>query len=143
MVHDGQKRLLNDAQKNSLTITLRLLEERILELKRLKREQQLIGLLFHFENDIPSEKLDQLDQRFDRILQLIEQAKAKFNLPEKTTTLSSYLNAFTSYFWSLLMDERSEKLTRYGEVQPGLQPELDPLIEQLVDELQAIDRSQR
>lgn len=106
MAHDGKNRLLNNAQKKSLTVTLRLLEERLLDLKRLMREREVSGLLFRFENDIASDQLDQADQRFDRILELIEQAKRKFELPEKKTTLSSYLQAFTNYFWLLLMDEK-------------------------------------
>lgn len=143
MAFDGQNSLLNNAQKNSLTVTLRLLEERILDLKQLMRERQLKGLLFRFENDISSEQLDQLRQSFDRILELIAQLKKKFNLADKTMTLSSQLNAFTSHFWSLLMDEKSKKLGRYGEVKTGLKEELDPLIKKLLEQLHMIDKCQK
>lgn len=106
-------------------------------------QSQSSYLLFRFENDLPSDRLDQLEQLFDQILELIGKAKEKFNLAEKTNTLSSYLQAFTNYFWSLLMDETSAKLARYGNVKPGLKAELDPLIDQLIEQLQMIDRCQR
>ncbi|MCU0644077.1 MAG: hypothetical protein MUC94_07420 [bacterium] len=143
MAHDGQNKLLNNAQKNSLAVTLRLLEERILELKKLQSEQHIAGLLFRFENDVPSDQLPVLERNFDYLLELVEKGKQKFDLPERTTTFSSYLQAFTSYFWSLLMDEKSDKLARYGNVASGLKEELDPLIEQLIDQLQAIDNCQK
>jgi hypothetical protein len=143
MAHDGQNKWLNDAQRNSLAVTLRRLEERILELKKLQSEPHIAGLLFRFENDIPSDQLPLLEQRFDHLLELIEQARQKFDLPRRTTTFSSHLQAFTSYFWSLLMDEKSDKLARYGKVAAKLKEELDPLIDRLVEQLRAIDQYQR
>ena len=145
MAQDGQNSLLNDAQKSSLTVTLRLLEERILEFKKLQSERNLSGLLFRFENDLSADrnKRDRLEQSFDQILEVIRKAKQKFDLHEKTISLSIHFQAFTSYFWSLLMDETSEKLARYGSVAAGLKDELDPLIEQLIEQLLVIDDSQK
>lgn len=143
MAHDGQNSLLNNAQKNSLAVTLRLLEERILELKKLIHQRRIAGVLFRFENNLPADQLTRLEQSFDNLLELIEQTKRKFNLPERTATFSSYLQAFTSYFWSLLMDEKSDKLARYGSVAAGLKEELDPLIDRLVEQLRKIDQCQR
>lgn len=143
MAHDGQHSLLSDAQKNSLTVTLRLLEERILFYKMLLNKQLLPGLLTRYEIDRPAELLSRLENNFDQILDLVKRAKEKFDLTGKTTTLTSSLNAYTSYFWSLLIDLKSDKLVRYGDVKPGLKQELDPLIDQLIEQLQMIDRCQK
>lgn len=140
MAHDGKHFLLNEAQINSLAVVLRLLEERILSLKQLLNDRHLNGVLLFHKNDMSSEQIERLDRSFNRILQTIRQAKDKFGLEEKTTTFSSHLQAFTGYFWSVLTDEKAEKLARYGHVAPELKDELNPLIDQIMGQLQLIDR---
>lgn len=126
---------LNNAQKNSLTVTLRLLEERINSLKNLLNEQQFSHILNSYINDQTLEQRVQINGSYNQMLASIERIKEKFDLPVKTSSYSSYLKAFFGYFWALLLDAKTDKLVRYGEVAEELKEELDPLIDELIQQL--------
>lgn len=124
--------LLNEAQKNSLAVTLRLLEKRILMLELLMQHGRLDGRLYSFVKDIDEAEEQRLKGIFAAIKQLVSRLQKRFDLPKKTTLLSSNIIGFSNYFDTLLLDELSPKLARYGDVDKRCRQELDPIINELI-----------
>lgn len=135
--------LLNEAQKNSLAVTLRLLEERILFLRYMVRERRIEGILFQFDNNFSEQERERLERKFEQLLETIQVIKDTFDLPQKAMTLSAMVNVFSSHFWSLLLDEKSPALKRYGQVDAQLAKVLDPLIDRLIHLLSELDGLRR
>jgi len=130
--------LLNPAQKNSIRIALRLLEERLFWIEVLLSQKGHNGILYRFENDLSNSEISQLQAIFKKIEELIVTFKETFNLSAEKEKLSQILNGSTSYFWSIVADKKADKLKRYGGVSPDLSRELDPLIDHLIELLNEI-----
>jgi len=125
-------RLLNEAQKNSLAVTLRMLEERILILELLMQQGSLDGRLYSFSMDISEKEEQRVRDIFAAIKQIVSQLQEGFDLPGKTNLLSSTLIGFSNYFDTMLLDELSAKLKRYGAVDKRCRQQLDPLLQELI-----------
>ncbi len=132
--------LLNPAQKNSIRIALRLLEERIFWIEVLLSQKEHDGILYRFENDLTSSQVSQLQTIFKKIEDLIAAFKQTFDLVGENEKLSQILNGSSSYFWSIVADKKADKLKRYGDVSQDLAKELDPLVNNLIDLLNEVKR---
>ncbi|GBE26170.1 hypothetical protein BMS3Bbin03_00081 [bacterium BMS3Bbin03] len=129
---ENENTLLNQAQKNSVSIALRLLEENIFRIRLILAQRSYNGHLYSFRVDLDDDQISNLQEIFDNILERITAAKKGLNLISTNDLLSQSLNGSASYFWSVLIDEKSEKLKRYGDVSPFLKQELDPTIDQII-----------
>ncbi|HOT98755.1 MAG TPA: hypothetical protein PLN61_04455 [bacterium] len=131
--------LLNDAQRTSLTVTLRIIEKQLLTMQMLIREGTIKGSLYRLQADFPPDTLTSLSGHIGRILISIRNLTERFGLDGKADTYSAMIQASRAYFQILLADVKSDKLRRYGEVAPLLEAELDPLINKLVEEIELLN----
>lgn len=117
---------LNTAQQTSLSITLREFETRLSRLR---------VLLDHYESSIrlTPQGVDRLRQMIDRQQTIIDELYRRFQLKRETIDVVQSMIAELSISWTQLVDTRSDKLDRYGEVDPHLTSTLDPAITELVD----------
>lgn len=127
--------LLNEAQKRSLSTSLRLLEERIHFIELLLSHGSYHGILFNLEVDLNNGKIKELQTLLLKIRNDLKEFKRCFDLKEKTLTLNSVLNSTATYFWTVLEDERPKKLKRYGRVHSSLSKILSPLLDELIANL--------
>ncbi|NOY78746.1 MAG: hypothetical protein GXO76_12855 [Calditrichaeota bacterium] len=134
------KALLNPAQKNSIRIALRLLEERLFWIETLLSQKEHRGILYSFQNDLSHSQISHVQTLFQEIEGLIARFKEVFDLPSEEEKLSQIMNGSTSYFWSIIADKKADKLKRYGDVSPDLSRELDPLVDHLIALLNEIKR---
>ncbi|MDZ7371005.1 MAG: hypothetical protein ONB12_07545, partial [candidate division KSB1 bacterium] len=93
--------LFNEAQKTSLTVTLRMLEEEILLLKRLLQGGRPQSIMFRYEDDIEPQARQGILARFEDVLKTIREMRDKFELPTKIIKQSSLIEAFLGSFWAL------------------------------------------
>ena len=135
-----EKPLLNPAQKNSIRIALRLLEERLFWINVLLSQKEHNGILYRFQNDLTNSQISHVQAIFQKIEDLIATFKETFSLSSEKEKLSQILNGSTSYFWSILADKKTEKLKRYGVISLDLSSELDPLVSHLIGLLNEIRR---
>ena len=118
--------MLNDAQKTSLVISLRELEA------RLGRIQVLLDLN-EFSTRLEPEVVSQLRASVHQQQAAMDVLFRRFRLPHETIDVVQTLIAELSISWTQLVDTRSDKLGRYGTVDPRLGTELDPELNQLVE----------
>ena len=127
-----KKPLLNNAQKNSLQVSLRMLEEKILTMEMLIENKTMTGELYSFNVDLAEDEIENLKNIFIEMHKLIAEMKHIFNFDDQEEFLSKQLVGMSAYYWTIFMDETSEKLKRYGDVSPQLENILDPMIEKFV-----------
>ncbi len=115
---------LNIAQKTSLGITLREFEVRLTRLRVLLEQYESVTRL-------TPEGVARLREMLDREQAIIDDLFRRFQLKRETIDVVQSMMAELSISWTQLVDSRSDKLGRYGEVDPGLKSSLDPAIDQL------------
>lgn len=126
------KELLNAAQYRSISIVLRMLEERLHQAEVwLQGAGEEAGLLYHRTLISPPERRALVQQQIAEALQLIATLQQTFQLEAEEDDLRRTIRAALSASWADLCDARSATLRRYGEVHPELAAVLDPAIERL------------
>lgn len=117
---------LNIAQKTSLSITLREFEVRLARLRVLLEQHESVTRL----TPVGVERLRQI---VDRQQAMIDDLFRRFDLKRETIDVVQSMIAELSISWTQLVDSRSDKLSRYGEVDLDLQTTLDPAIDQMIE----------
>ncbi len=118
---------LNIAQKTSLGITLREFEVRLARLRVLLEQQESVTRL-------TPEGVARLRQMINRQQALIDDLFRRFQLKRETIDVVQSMIAELSISWTQLVDSRSDKLGRYGEVDVDLKGTLDPAIDQMIED---------
>jgi len=80
------------------------------------------------------EGVARLRQMIDRQQVLIDDLFRRFQLKRETIDVVQSMIAELSISWTQLVDSRSDKLGRYGEVDPDLKATLDPAIDQMIED---------
>jgi uncharacterized coiled-coil protein SlyX len=117
---------LNTAQQTSLSITLREFEARLTRLR---------VLLDHYETSIrlTPDGMARLRHMIDQQQTVVDELYRRFQLKRETIDVVQSMIAELSISWTQLVDTRSDKLNRYGEVDSDLKSTLDPALTELVD----------
>ncbi len=123
--------LLNGSQKFSVFVTLRTLEERLRQADAWLQGEEEHGRLYHRALTLSPEQREQARQRIAEALQVINDLASRLDLEATYDDAGGHIRAGLSESWANLCDIRSQKLRRYGEVQPGLSAVLDEPVEQL------------
>jgi len=123
--------LLNGSQKFSVFVTLRALEERLHQADAWLRGEEEHGRLYHRTLTLSPEQRQQARQRIDEALRVIDDLASRLNLEATYDDAGGHIRAGLSESWANLCDIRSQKLRRYGKVQPALSAVLDEPVEQL------------
>ena len=117
---------MNTAQQTSLSITLREFESRLARLRVLLEQYESVTRL-------TPEGADHLRQIIDHQQAIIDDLFLRFQLKRETIDVVQSMIAELSISWAQLVDSRSDKLGRYGEVDADLKSMLDPALDQLVE----------
>ncbi len=124
--------LLSQTQKNSLAAILQLIEKNLYNVRLQLKAGEYNGVVYSVKIEISPCQLDKICNKIKQIEDEILFLKERYDLPVKERTLSKQLMSLSSYFWSVLIDKKTEKLKRYGAVPDQLKTELDPHIDSLI-----------
>jgi hypothetical protein len=117
---------LNEPQKISVSIALRELETRLVRLRTLLDQDSL-------SQRLTPDALKRLRALLDRQQAIIDELYQRFGLARESIDVAQTLIAEFSIAWTQLVDIHSQKLRRYGEVDPALVSTLDPAIDELTE----------
>jgi hypothetical protein len=123
--------LLNPYQKNSLRVTLQMLEENLRHTLEWLDGREENGILYSRTLNLPKENREQARQRIKAALGSIENLSRKFGLHKESSDAASMLRGELTVSWANLLDTRAKKLVRYGDVHPELASILDSDIQNL------------
>ncbi len=125
--------LLNPYQKNSLRVSLLMLEENLPRAKEWLDGREENGILYYRNLKISEETKQQATQRIQAALELIEKLSSEFELDREFQSAASILQGDLTINWANLVDTKSNKLRRYGQVHPELGDMLDTDIQNLAE----------
>lgn len=125
--------MLNTAQRNSLTITLRMFEEELRQIETWLRGDPTAGILYRSSLRLPPESRALALQTIELALEEIGALAREFDLEPVEHDLAAAVVAEMSVNWTHLCDARAGPLKRYGEVDPRLAHKLDPHINRLAE----------
>ncbi len=123
--------LLNAHQHSSLTIALRSFEEELRQADAWLQGRLDKGILYRQTLTLPAEARAAARRYVADALFHIAEMAEEFGLEQLEEPLEASIAARMSLSWATLCDVRSDKLTRYGTVDPRLSPLLDSRSEYL------------
>jgi hypothetical protein len=123
--------LMNPAQRASVTITLKLMEENLRQAYQWLNTPEFEGILFRRGTSLTEEQRTKILEEIAEGLDLIAQMAGYFDLQPIDEDLGAAIRGQMSADWANLMDTRAKKLARFGKVEPRLAQVLDPGIERL------------
>lgn len=118
--------MFNEPQKISVSIALRELETRLVRLRTLLDQDSL-------SQRLTPDALNRLRALLDRQQAIIDELYRRFGLARESIDVVQTMVAEFSIAWTQLVDVRTQKLIRYGEVDPALVSTLDPAISELTE----------
>jgi hypothetical protein len=125
---------LNQSQFRSVTISLRLLEERLVDIERVIAQDEK-GILYERVAHFTPEQLAQMRELIAVMRQGIQHATDEFHLPREEHNVERYIVGTLSLTWESLEEIRSRHLKSYGDVDPALRDTLDPILRLLIQQL--------
>lgn len=123
--------LLNDLQRNSLRITLRLAEEALQDASRHLDEAPYEGILHGMADDLTPHQKEAITAEMGRAREILRSLRARFGLSPEVHEKSRLVLGKVIPAWEMVMEGRTPHLEGYGPVAPGLAEVLDPSIERL------------
>lgn len=128
---DAQRQLLNPAQKNSLRISLMLVEKGMLEVDRLIAAGEHDGILFRIIDDLGDGTKTSIRQLIEEVRELIKEMRDRFQLEIEVERKSRTIFGKAPLLWEMVTDSDASRLRGYGEIDPQLKEILDPSIKRL------------
>jgi len=117
--------MLNDAQRTSLRIVMRMIEEKMREIEFRLDHPDERALMFDVNNDLSPNISQALREKIAEVSGLIQTLRDRLVLPREVRPASRELLKGLAQLWVVLQESDSERLRRYGEVSPTLAPVLD------------------
>jgi len=130
---DLHNEVLNPLQKNSLRISLMLIERGMLEVDRLLSDGEHEGILFRITDDLREETKTDLWRLIHELRQIVREMKDRFQLDLEIDEKSRAIFGKVPLLWEIVTDTDANRLRGYGKIDPALKDLLDPSIERLSD----------
>lgn len=127
------KDLLNPYQRSSLRNTLQEFEKNLRAAQSWLDGAEEEGILYEAKVHIPEERRRQVSFEIADVLNQIRELSLSFELEKKEENPLSLIRSEMVISWANLLDSRSAKLGRYGDVAAGLADKLDPTILDLAE----------
>lgn len=122
---------MNPSQRRSVANTLRMFEESLRNADAWLDGGEVTGILYHQRLDLSADRRQAAQQRIKVALDQIAALVLEIDLEQEQEDMSGLIRADMSLSWANLLDLQSEKLRRFGEVDPKLKVVLDPILLQL------------
>lgn len=122
---------LNANQKRAVTVTLRLLEERLADIERVIAADER-GILYERVASFTPAQRARMNELIGALREQIRQVAEEFQLPREQHSAARYVVGTVSLLWESVEEIRSRKLKSYGEVEPQLKQTLDPMLQRII-----------
>lgn len=133
---------LNENQRRAISVTLRLLEERLVDIEQVMNGNAQ-GILYRRTARFTSQQRKEMRKLIAAMREEIRRAATQFHLAVEEQSAERYISGKLSMSWESLEDTRSRKLKAYGEVDPALKETLDPILQRLIDLLFTLEDATR
>lgn len=125
------KELLNAYQLNAVMLALRSFEENLRQADAWLQGKEDIGILYQHKLRLSNGKREAARKQIAEALTQIAELAHRLDLQAIEENRAGLIRGQLTVSWANLIDRRSQKLSRFGEVDPGLAEVLDPDIDRL------------
>lgn len=137
---DSAKGLLNPSQKDSLRISLTLIEKGIFEVERVLSDGEHEGVFFRISDDLREETKTGIRTLIEEIRVILREMKDQFHLGREINDKSRAVFGKVPALWEISAGTKASRLRGYGEIDPRLKDLLNPSMERLSDLLISMHR---
>ena len=130
---NNMNELLNPQQRSSLHTTLLSFEKKLREAQSWLDGNEKEGILYKAKLKISEEHRRQGAREITQALDQIRSLSRSFELEKKEEDPLSLIRSEMVISWANLLDSRSAKLGRYGDIAAGLVEKLDPALRNLAE----------
>ncbi len=127
--------MLNANQKRFLRITLGVVEDELMDLRRLLLMGEEERLFLRTVDDLTQQEKEQLVERMDRLTEDMLHLKSLFDLSPEEKNVRQMIEAASVYLAVDLEETMSDQLRGRGEIAPEVKETLDPILEKMVSVL--------
>jgi hypothetical protein len=129
--------ILNWPQRNSISVTLQRLEQKLRHAPEVltNREQ---GVLYQYTGHVSPETLVLMEREIDEALAEIASLADRLGLEKWSESNRAILLGELSVLWADLHDMRVDKLKRFGDVSPELNEILTPVLSSLIRHVESM-----
>ncbi len=125
--------MLNENQKRALSITLRIVEEKLRDIERVLESSDDVGVLYEMKQNISPAVKNEVFKEIVLIKERIKALAEKFDLRKESTNANKEALRALPYCWEILEDAKARGMKRYGSVADGLKNILDPQLSTIID----------
>jgi hypothetical protein len=118
--------MLNPQQRSSLHMTLLAFEKNLRQAQSWLDGAEEDGILYKAKLQLSEERRRQATGEIARALDQIGSLRQSFELEKKEENPLALIRSEMTISWANLLDSRSVRLGRYGDVSAGLTDRLDP-----------------
>lgn len=122
--------ILNESQARSITVTLRLLEERLVEIERLLTVNEH-GILYSRVATFTPRRQEEMRQLIGELRAGIKTVTETFELKHEPQDPARRIVGLLAITWESIEEMYARRLRAHGEVDPDVQDALDPWVEKL------------
>jgi hypothetical protein len=132
--------MLNDAQKRSLSTTLRVLEEMLNEAEWILTMGGYSRIMYEVTHDSAPSAKDKVLETMSHIKEKIKSLAEQFDLEHKVQQANRKVSANLLYCWEILEGAKTDRLRGYGKIEDGLKELLDPQLDSLIELIRELIR---
>jgi hypothetical protein len=124
-----------------ISATLSLLDENLCEFEEWAKGHAVRSVLYELRNTLSAVQRQEIAERVAKMQRLLKEVHNTLNLEGTVRSVDRMIVASCTIQWSSLVELKSNRLRRYGEVPPSLGEYLDPILEELNEDLRAISNT--
>jgi hypothetical protein len=134
----GNKIILSDNHKRSLSSTLIIVEQHLFEIRDVMDDTNQ-KCCFEITKDIDSRSIEHNKDVINEALALICSLKEKYCTDKATQSLKRVVNAKKSKIWETLHNSKSRRMKGFGEFPQKIVKEYDNDLDQLISITEKLD----
>lgn len=123
--------MLNDSQRTSLSIALRLADQQLRAIESVLERPQENRVMYEIRDDLTPAMRQRLPVLIEAVNALIKELRDMLHLHREVAPASRQAFKGLPILWEVLQESTSARLRRYGEVDPRLGSALDPELKKL------------
>jgi len=130
---------ITEAQKNSISSVLLILDETMDEIEELCISKDKKGILYDVVNNLSEKEKGRVVEDINRIREIIREIAKGINIKKKRYETKRLISSRIASLWEMIYEIESNRLKGYGDVSKSLREYLDPEVDKIIHLLNDIE----
>jgi len=131
---------ITEAQKNSISSVLLILDETMDEIEKLCMDKDKKGILYNIVNNLDEKEKVKVIENINRIREIIKDIATSIDIKKKRFETKRLISSRIASLWEMICEIESNRLKGYGDVSKSLKEYLDPFVNKIIALLNDIEK---